>query len=323
MRLKKFLSVLCAVITAVLACGCTANRKNISVAVIVKAVDSDFWHKVSNGVSSAATEYNVDVTFEGPENEEDYEKQNEMINRAVEKGVDAIVLSAIDYKKNSDAVTKAVKNGVKVITIDSSVASKQVSMFIGTDNKAAGRAAGKAAADTFIEDGRVHIGIVNYYKSTDNGIKREEGFREYIDSVKNADIAAAVNTESNTGSAAAAAEALLKENPQINVLVGFNEWMTLGIGEAVKNLGLSEKVRCIGFDTNVTSLGMLETGEMDVLIVQNPFAIGFLGIKNAVDIVNGTASSQGELFTDVTAVTKNNIFDKDIQKLLFGLGKRE
>lgn len=319
MRFRKFLSVLCAAMTAVLACGCAASRRDISVAVIVKAVDSDFWHKVSNGVSSAATEYNVDVTFEGPENEEDYEKQNEMINRAVERGVDAIVLSAIDYQKNSDAVTKAVKNGVKVITIDSSVASKQVSMFIGTDNKAAGRAAGKAAADTFSEDGRVHIGIVNYYKSTDNGIKREEGFREYIDSVKNADIAAAVNTESNTGSAAAAAEALLKENPQINVLVGFNEWMTLGIGEAVKNLGLSERVRCIGFDTNATSLGMLETGEMDVLIVQNPFAIGFLGIKNAVDVVGGTSSAQSELFTDVTAVTKNNIFDKDIQKLLFGL----
>lgn len=38
-------------------------------------------------------------------------------------------------------------------------------------------------------------------------------------------------------------------------------------------------MRGIGFDSNVISVGMIETGEMDALIVQNPFAIGYLGVK--------------------------------------------
>ena len=46
-------------------------------------------------------EYNVDVTFDGPENEEDYANQNKLIMSAVQNGADAIVLSAIDFEKIS------------------------------------------------------------------------------------------------------------------------------------------------------------------------------------------------------------------------------
>ena len=112
---------------------------------------------------------------------------------------------------------------------------------------------------------------------------------------------------------------MLKEHPEINVLVGFNELMTLGIGNAMKNLSLSGKISAIGFDTNVESVGMLETGEMSALIVQNPFAIGYLGVKNAADIVNGKLPSNERLdeTTNVITVTKDNMFNDDVQKVMF------
>ena len=75
-------------------------------------MDSDFWHAVKSGVEAAATEYNVSVTFEGPENEEDFEAQNRMIADAVQNGADVIVLSAIDYDKNAAAVNAAVMRAV-------------------------------------------------------------------------------------------------------------------------------------------------------------------------------------------------------------------
>lgn len=61
---------------------------------------------MKNGALSAATEYNVKVTFEGPENEEDYNAQNKMIENAVSNNVGVIILSAIDFEKNADAVQK-------------------------------------------------------------------------------------------------------------------------------------------------------------------------------------------------------------------------
>ena len=62
---------------------------------------------------------------------------------------------------------------------------------------------------------------------------------------------------------------------------------------------------------------MLETGEMDTLIVQNSFAIGYLGVKYAAAVASGENIKQDNIYTAVTAVTKDNLFDKDIQKLLF------
>lgn len=317
MNPKKIVSLVLAFSMIVCLCACSKTDSKEYIAVIAKAVNSDFWHNVNNGVFSAATEYNVTVTFEGPENEENYYAQNSLIENAVKNGADAIVLSAIDYNNSVDTVNAAVREGVKVIAIDSDVNSDAVSLFIGTDNIAAGKEAGKAAVDGFSADSEIIIGLVNYNANTDNGNQREKGFREYIDTVSNARIAASVTAESNEESATAAAEKLLKQNPRINVIVGFNEWMTLGVGNAVKNLGLSKKVRSVGFDSNLISVGMLETGEMDALIVQNPFAIGYLGIEKAAALISGESLPSREIYTDVTTVTKENIFDNDIQKILF------
>lgn len=314
--LKQLGACLLAICGIGLLTGCAVSGKK-EIAVIVKATDSDFWHSVRSGVDAAATEYNVSVTFDGPENEEDYAVQNQMISDAAARGVDAIVLSAIDYDRSADVVTEAARKGVRIITIDSSVNSPHVSLFIGTDNVAAGKAAGEAAVGSVADGEAVRIGLVNYYQRTDNGIRREEGFRAYIDTVARAEIVESVNVDSNTESAAAAAAALLQSHPEINVLVGFNEWMTLGVGEAIRRTGTADRVHGIGFDTNIRSVEMLESGEMEALIVQNPFAIGYLGIKNAVDCINGETPTQKTLFTDVISVTKQNLFDADIQKQVF------
>ncbi len=317
MSFKRILSLLlsAALLSSLCACGRADDKKYV--AVIAKAVNSDFWHNVKNGVYSAATEYNVTVTFEGPENEEDYETQNALIEAAVENGAGAVVLSAIDFNQSVDTVNAAVRAGVKVITIDSNLNSDAVSLFIGTDNIAAGKAAGKAATDGFAPESNIYIGLVNYNADTDNGNQREEGFKEYISSFSNAQILASVTAESNEESATAAAKRLLTKDPRINVIVGFNEWMTLGVGNAVKMLGISERVRAVGFDSNVTSVSMLETGEMDALIVQNPFAMGYLGVEKAAALISGEPSDGDTLFTSVTTVTKENLFDADIQKILF------
>lgn len=293
------------------------NDEKKKVAVIVKALDSDFWQSVKNGVDAAATEYNVDATFDGPENEEDYENQNNLITAAAEKGADAIVLSAIDFEKNAEAVNAAAEKGIPVIMIDSNVSSGKVSMFIGTDNEAAGRMAGEAAVGCISDGEEINIGLINYYKSTENGMQRENGFRSYIDSIANADITAAVNVNSNTESVASAVTAILEENPKINVLVGFNEWMTLGIGKAIQQLGLKGQVYAVGFDANTMSVGMIETGEINTLIVQNPFAIGYLGVQNAVKLSSGEHAVQKEIYTDAVAVKRSNLFDRDIQKMVF------
>lgn len=314
---KRWMAVfLCLCLLTGLLSGCTATQNIPRVAVIVKSVNSDFFQKMRNGVNSAATEFQVAVTFDGPDSEEDYAAQNGMIARAVENGVDAIVLSAIDYERSAPAVENAVRHGIKVITVDSGVHSESVKQFIGTDNRLAGRAAADAAVERPDTEKPVYIGVVSYMNATENGKRREEGFREAIREAPNATVTASVTVESTVAAATEGALRLLEDNPEINVLVGFNEWMTLGVGEAIRQRGCAKQVRGVGFDSNISSVSMLETGEMDVLIVQNPFAMGYLGVKNAAELLNGK-NLEKEVYTATVTVNVNNLYDADVQKILF------
>ena len=252
----------------------------------------------------------------GPDNEEDYEAQNRMIEHAVESGVDAIVLSAIDRYGTKKSLEDAVRRGVKVILIDSGVDTELAETFIGTDNYEAGRAVCDAVLAGMGSDRSLKIGLVNCAENTDNGNQRENGFRDRAAEAENIEIVSTVHVASDTETAKLAAVVMMREHPDINVLVGFNEWMTLGIGYAVRELGIGAGVYAVGFDSNVISIGMLETGEMDALIVQNPFAMGYLGITKACAATRGEAIDKN-IDTATTVVTAANMFDPDIQKILY------
>lgn len=319
--MHKFAAMLLAVgvVLALASCAGSYGEDKTQIAVIVKATDSDFWLKVQDGVSAASIEYNIAVTFEGAQNEQDYVAQNKLIQQAIDDGVDAIVLSAISYADSSKLIEKAAKNGIKIVAIDSNVDSEQVALFIGTDNQNAGKKAAEAAIGTLGMDRDIRIGLVGLYESTENGRQREKGFRDAVASVPNAEIVASIHVGSDAESATQGALSLLKAHPEINVLVGLNEWMTLGVGKAIEQLELSHKVRGVGFDTNAQCIEMLEHEHLDVLIAQNPFAIGYLGVQAAHELIADSLAygDISELFTDVTVVTRENLNDRNVQKILF------
>lgn len=243
-----------------------------------------------------------------------------MIENAVYRNVGAIILSAIDFEKNAPAVRKAAEKGIKIITVDSDVDVAEKELYIATDNYSAGQKTADVAQKLCGDKESINIGIVNYGENTENGSKRLQGFKDGIKNIKNARIVAMISISSNAQSATAGSRKLLEENPEINVLVGFNEWSTLGVGTAIKELGVKDSVCGIGFDNNTECVGMLETGELDTLIVQNPFSMGYLAVMNAANILSGK-KTEHEIKTDVYVVDRSNMFSADVQKILFGFDK--
>ena len=291
------------------------ERSKIYVAIIAKSTTSAYWKTTFAGAKAASAEYNLEVSIEGPENEEDYEAQNQMIYTAVGNGADAIVLSAVDYNANAVAVNDAVTAGVKVIVIDSDVNSDLVSCRISTDNYKAGEMVGVAVLSG--EEEKLQVGIINFDEHTANGQQREKGFRDYVEGNERVTIVASTNVNSVIDEAKDATIKMLKDNPQINIVVTFNEWTSLGVGYAVKDLGQAEKTRVVAFDNNVVSVGMLETGEVDALVVQNPYAMGYLGVAYAWRLINGEKIKETVIDTTTTLITRDNMYDIENQKVLF------
>lgn len=314
---KRILAFFC--ISMLLLAGCGAgNGENLQkrkVAVIMKSTESAFFKAVSSGANAAGTAYNMEILFEGPENEEDYQTQNRMIEKAIEEKYDAIVFSAVDYNANADAIDKAVRAGIKIIVIDSDVNSKNVNCRISTNNYNAGKMAGEAVLKNKAE--KLNIGIVNFDKNSRNGQERERGFKDFIQKDERVQTVETINVISTVEQAKEQTKEFLKQHQETNVLVTFNEWTSLGVGYAVKELGMQEKIQVVAFDNNVVSVGMLESGEVDALIVQNPYAMGYLGVESAYNLLNDIPLKKKKVDTETICATRENMYDEEYQKILF------
>ena len=107
--IKRIKMLLPAVLAVLLLAGCNvqsaaATTARYRVTVVAKSRESEFWKAVLSGAEAAATEYNMQLTVLAPDDEENYDAQNQLIEKAVEDGAQAIVFSAIDYEANAEAI---------------------------------------------------------------------------------------------------------------------------------------------------------------------------------------------------------------------------
>lgn len=316
--MKRSKALVCALLAACL-CACTAAAPagaRHRVAIVAKSTRTEFWLSVFAGAEAAATEYNIELSITGPETEEDYETQNRMVADAVAAGAEALVFSAIDYENNAAAIDAAAESGVRIVAIDSNVDSGAVQTYIGTDNYAAGQMAAQAALDGV--EGQLTVGIVNYDVSSANGQERERGAVDAFEQSGRARVAAVINTLAEAARAQADTAAMLAEHPEINVLLAFNEPTSVGAADAVEGMGLAEEVFLVGFDSNVATIDGLQDGTVDALIVQNPYAMGYLGVESAYRLLSGQGGSpEATVDTSTRIVNRDNMFTMDSQKALF------
>ncbi len=321
MKQNKFVAGACALLIAALLCACgtgtmqTAQEKT-RVALIAKSTNTEFWRSVFAGAQAAATEYNISLTINGPETEEDYETQNAMVAEAVKDGAQVLVFSAIDFENNTSAIDAAAAAGVKIVTIDSGVSSSFVSTYIGTDNYAAGQQAAQAALQCGYD--RINVGLVNYDVNSANGQERERGVRDVLSGLESVEVVEVINVLSVAGNAQTGTSAMLRAHPEINVIIAFNEPVSVGAARAISNLRMENETFLVGFDSNVETVDKLQTGAVDALIVQNPYAMGYLGVESAHKLQNGRENTlEPTVDTSTMVVTVENMFTVDAQKALF------
>jgi ribose transport system substrate-binding protein len=94
-----------------------------------------------------------------------------------------------------------------------------------------------------------------------------------------------------------------------------NESTTFGMLRALQNAGLAGKIRFVGFDSSDKLVQGLKDGHIDGLVLQNPFAMGYIGVKTLVAHIRG---EKVEKFIDTGAavVTLKNMAQPEIKERL-------
>lgn len=298
---------------------CLPERRKYErvVYVVVKSADPEFefWQTVKMGAETAAKELDIDMIFTGPMEETDIAGQIKILEDILPKRPMAIVLAASDYKKLVPISEKIIKSGITLVTIDSAVDTPLCKSFIATNNVKAAQQAADEMARLIGYKGKV--AIMAHVKGVSTAIEREKGFREAISKYEKIELIEETwFSEGKENIAYDQTLDILKKHPDVTGIFGTNEKTVIGIARAIEDLGLNGKIKLVGFDGNQEEVKFIEKGVIHAVMVQRPFNMGYLGVREAVEISLGKKEPE-YIDTGAVLIRKDNLYTPENQKLLF------
>lgn len=285
------------------------------VAIVSKGFQHQFWQAVKQGADEAAEEFGVKVTFEGPEDESQVDKQIEMLQAALDKKPDAIGFAALDSKAAIPLLEKADGDDLPIIAFDSGVDSDLPLSTATTDNKAAAALAADKMAEAI--DGKGKIALVVHDQTSVTGVDRRDGFVERIES-EYPDIEI-VDTQYGGGDhlkSTDLAKAIISAHPDLKGIFGSNEGSAIGVVNAVRELNKSGDLVIVGFDSGKAQIDAIKDGLMLGAVTQNPVGIGYETVKAAVAAMKGE-SVEKVIDTGFYWYDNENLEDDEIQSAIY------
>jgi len=296
-----------------------AQPNRLRIAVIPKGTTHDFWKSVHAGAVKAQRELgNVELIFRGPEKEDDREQQISLVQNFVSSRVSGIVLAPLDDQALLPAVRQATAAGIPVVIIDSGLAGeagRDFVSFAATNNYQGGQLAGQRIGEVL--EGRGRVLLLRYQEGSASTVERERGFVEALAGFPDIELVDPKRYAGPTRATAqeAAENLLTAHGSAVQAVFCPNESSTFGMLLALRSRNLSGKIRFVGFDASPGLVEALRQGELDGLVVQNPLKMGYVGVKTAVEAVNGqTVPAQQD--TGVVLVTRENMNQPEYQDLL-------
>ena len=326
---RAFLLVSLVATSGLLLIGCNASSSPDAAGgtkrliLLINGADP-FWDAMLAGMQDAERDFDLksaglrtvrDVNDGTPKGQIDRLRQY-----ANQSDIAAIAVSVTDT--NNQAIAKAMddcqKAGIKVIAIDSDV-DRQTSRgsrfaYLGTNNLLGGKELGKAAAGVRPEGGKyaTFVGI----KAAANAIERIGGFAEGAG--KSFEQVESLGDGMDPSVAVKNVKDALDRHPDLNTLVGIWAYNAHAIVEVVKQRNLRDKTTVVVFDAAPKAIGHLGDGEIDAMVVQNPYDMGYRGTKLLKALVTGDNATVKEMFPSYDVENKK-FTEPDGDVLITGL----
>lgn len=292
-----------------------ADNSRIYIPVISKGFQHQFWQAVKLGAEKAAKEFDVDITFEGPETEAMVDKQIDMLQTALNKKPKAICLAALDSKACIPLLEKAKTANIPVIGFDSGVDSNIPVATAATNNVAAAALAADKMAQLI--GGSGEIAVIVHDQTSRTGIDRRDGFVNRIKSAyKNITIVDLQYGGGDQLKTTDLAKAIMQAHPKLKGFFGANEGSAIGVINAVNEMKKAGKIVVIGYDSGKLQLDAIRSGLMAGAITQNPVGIGYEAVKAAVMEIKGQPIKKN-IDTGFYWYDKSNIDNPEIKPNLY------
>lgn len=251
--------------------------------------EDQFFRLVIFGMRDAAEKRGVELLEANSAGRPD--KEIQLVNTYIARGVDAIVISPMSARASISALQRAHDRGITVVTYNTTVETDLPVSYIESDQYDLGASTGKAAR-RYIETalgGEANIAIAAFLsQAPEQSIQRTNGFKDQVTTLEGVKIVA----EQDAWLAAQAVKKIgdiLTANPDLDIVWAANEGGTVGAVMAVRNAGKAGKVVVYGTDTSeqLASFLLSDDGVLQAITGQQPFEIGSMAVDAAVRVLLG------------------------------------
>jgi len=296
----------------------TKTQKPVKMVAFITNSTSDFWKIARKGTEKADTELpDVAVSFKTT-NTGAVEEQNGLIRHALDaEEADAIAVSPVDPTAQKTVINNAAKRAL-VLTQDSDAPDTDRTVYIGADNRAAGRQAGDLIKKALPQGGKIMVFVGK--REVQNAKDRFEGLKEALQG-SNVTVIDLMTDDADAGNARNNAYEALKKNPDIAGMVGLWSYNGPAIVQALRPEGKLGKIQIVCFDDDRETLTAVREGSIFGTVAQQPFEYGYQTIKAAEQILKGDRSvipANKTIFIPTVVIQKNNVdeYSKKLDQLL-------
>lgn len=292
----------------------------LQIAVIPKGTSHEYWKSIHAGALKAKddlakTGTPINILWKGTESEGDRNGQVNIIETFITQHVSGMVLAPLDRQALITPVKDAVSRKIPVVIIDSSLNTDVYSSFCATDNEKGGELAGDQMGKLL--NGKGKVVVLAYAQGSASTEARELGFLTAIKKYPSITVLSSNQYGGPTSDTAnkTSQNLLARFGTQTNGVFASNESNTRGMYAALKDARLLNKVKFVGFDASPDMLAALKAGEIQGIVVQNPFKMGEVGVTTLVSVIQGKTVPKN-VDTGVALVTADNMNQPAMQEYL-------
>ena len=286
------LVVAAALIAALVLFGRQQSPEQMRLALVPNPVAHPHWQGVRDGMLEAATEHNVRAFFQKP-SEASVEGQLRIIEDLIAQGYDGIAISPNDPQAVQEIIGRAIEKGIAVITLDSDSPASDRLLHIGTDNRQAGRIAGRLMIELLgakpreQAEGALLVQVIGGQPGAENLAERMDGFKE---AVKGTSIALCddIYDEGSPDTAIQVAENAVNAHPDLRGFFCASAFGGPGAALAIKGAIQRGKlkpnqIRVVAFGATPDILNHIEEGVIDCALAQQGREMGRLLVERLVE----------------------------------------
>jgi ribose transport system substrate-binding protein len=277
---------------------------------------SDFWSAMEKGAVDAGAKLGAEVVVKAPLNEIDVAVQIRLLEALGTQGIQALVIAPCNQDTLAAPVAALAARGIKIVVIDSPLGGSVSAPFVGTNQRAAGEAAGRFLAGLIGENDE--FSVLRHSQSSTAALQREAGALAALrESRPRLVVHNDIYASSENGVEAERAALLLQKYPATRAILASGTSGTMAMLRLLEEKKTAGAIKFVGFGFNLNPevAAALADGTIQGWVAQLPGEVGARGVAAALALIAGE-KVEPVISTDCILITRDNLHDAKVQALL-------